>query len=271
MASTAYSPVWKCCALERPGHRDRPADRGGQLDQRRSSRFAPAMIASGVYAGVFDLEYGLSREDKAGVSIGQALQQIGYAGPHPVGGQAVQAAYELHIEQGPILEAQDLTIGVVTGAQGQRWYEVERAGAVPCRHHAHGSTAWMHCGFCPGGGGGQQIVPGPRREGRATVAWANIFPNSRNVVPGGCFSGRVPPSVKRCWPCRIRQTAAAVARIAEGIGCRPASSRSSSTHRLPSTKTAGRVQAAAEALGYSHRRCSGAGHDAIPTRSRRRR
>ena len=91
------------------------------LTNEEGSRFAPAMISSGVYAGVFDLEYGLSRADKNGVTIGQALQQIGYAGPHPVGGQAVHAAFELHIEQGPILEAQGITIGVVTGAQGQRW------------------------------------------------------------------------------------------------------------------------------------------------------
>ncbi|MEO6959198.1 MAG: hydantoinase/carbamoylase family amidase, partial [Burkholderiaceae bacterium] len=92
------------------------------------SRFAPSMVASGVYAGVFDLEYGLSRTDPQGVSIGDALRSIGYAGPSAVGGEAVHAAFELHIEQGPILEAEANTIGVVIGAQGQRWYEVELTG-----------------------------------------------------------------------------------------------------------------------------------------------
>lgn len=160
------------------------------------SRFAPAMIASGVYAGVFDLEYGLSREDKAGVSIGQALQQIGYAGPHPVGGQAVQAAYELHIEQGPILEAQDLTIGVVTGAQGQRWYEVELSG-----RSAHAGTTPMDhrldalLGFCPGGGGGQPDRPGPRRRGAGDGGHGQYLPQlAQRGAGAGVFQRRVPPS-----------------------------------------------------------------------------
>ena len=102
------------------------------------SRFAPAMIASGVYTGVFALEYGLSRTDANGITIGQALQSIGYAGTEPMGGRDIHAAFELHIEQGPILEAQDITIGVVTGAQGQRWYEIELSG-----RSAHAGTTPM--------------------------------------------------------------------------------------------------------------------------------
>uniref|UniRef100_UPI001BD4BA75 hydantoinase/carbamoylase family amidase n=3 Tax=Serratia TaxID=613 RepID=UPI001BD4BA75 len=78
------------------------------------ARFAPAMIASGVFAGVFELEYGLTRRDEHGVSLGDALERIGYAGEHPVGGTPIHAAFELHIEQGPILEAEHLDIGVVT-------------------------------------------------------------------------------------------------------------------------------------------------------------
>ena len=69
-------------------------------------RFAPAMIASGVFAGVFDLDYGLARQDHAGQTIGEELQRIGYAGERPVGGRALGALFELHIEQGPILEAE---------------------------------------------------------------------------------------------------------------------------------------------------------------------
>ena len=92
------------------------------------SRFAPAMVASGVYAGVFSLEYGLSRADVDGKTMGEELQRIGYAGSEPVGGRPVHAFFETHIEQGPVLENEGQTIGVVTDAQGQRWYELTLTG-----------------------------------------------------------------------------------------------------------------------------------------------
>ena len=152
------------------------------------SRFAPAMISSGVYAGVFDLEYGLSRADKAGVTSGEALQQIGYAGPRPVGGQAVHAAFELHIEQGPILEAQGITIGVVTGAQGQRWYEITvtgqeaHAGPTPMKKRRDALVA------------SARMIDAVNRIGLAnqpnacaTVGFVRVSPNSRNTIPGQVF------------------------------------------------------------------------------------
>ena len=71
------------------------------------SRFAPAMVASGVFAGVFTLDYGLSRKDVDGKTIGEELKRIGYAGDVPCGGRPLHAAFELHIEQGPILEAEE--------------------------------------------------------------------------------------------------------------------------------------------------------------------
>lgn len=92
------------------------------------SRFAPAMVASGVFAGVFDLEYGLSRADLDGLTMGEELKRIGYDGEEEVGGRPIKAFFEAHIEQGPILENEDVTIGVVTDAQGQRWYEVTLTG-----------------------------------------------------------------------------------------------------------------------------------------------
>lgn len=152
------------------------------------SRFAPAMIASGVYAGVFDLEYGLSRTDAQGVTIGEALQQIGYAGNEAMGGREIHAAFELHIEQGPILEAQDITIGVVTGAQGQRWYEVELTG-----RSAHAGTTPMDhrldaiLGFARVVEAVNALGLAQGAEGRATVGMVNAYPNSRNVVPGRVF------------------------------------------------------------------------------------
>nr|WP_222936302.1 Zn-dependent hydrolase [Pseudomonas proteolytica] len=230
------------------------------------SRFAPAMISSGMYAGVFDLEYGLSREDKAGVTIGQALQQIGYAGPHPVGGQAVHAAYELHIEQGPILEAQDLTIGVVTGAQGQRWYEVELSG-----RSAHAGTTPMDhrldalLGFARVVEAVNQIGLAQGAEGRATVGMANIFPNSRNVVPGRVFfSVEFRHPDETVLGVQDQQLHEAVARIAEGIGLQASVKQIFQYAPIAFDKDCvDVVQTAAAALGYSHRRMiSGAGHDA---------
>ncbi|CRM45355.1 hydantoinase/carbamoylase family amidase [Pseudomonas sp. Qb1D1] len=224
------------------------------------------MISSGVYAGVFDLEYGLSRKDKAGGSIGQALQHIGYAGPHAVGGQAVHAAFELHIEQGPILEAQGITIGVVTGAQGQRWYEVElsgrsaHAGTTPMDHRLDALLGFARVAEAVNGLGLEQGA-----EGRATVGMTNIFPNSRNVVPGRVFFSvefRHPDEAVLAR--QDQQLRDAVARIAAGIGLQ---------HNVKQiflyapiafdSDCVAVVQASAEALGYSHRpMISGAGHDA---------
>ena len=92
------------------------------------SRFAPAMLASGVYAGVFTPDYAYAREDRQGVKFGDELERIGYRGKEKAGAVKFQAMFELHIEQGPILEAESKMIGVVTGVQGMRWYEVTVKG-----------------------------------------------------------------------------------------------------------------------------------------------
>jgi len=91
-------------------------------------RFAPAMVASGVFGGAFTLDHALGIRDREGVTFGEALKKIGYDGKEPVGGRKVGAFFEAHIEQGPILEREKKTIGVVTGAQGQRWYEISWTG-----------------------------------------------------------------------------------------------------------------------------------------------
>jgi N-carbamoyl-L-amino-acid hydrolase len=86
-------------------------------------RFAPAMVASGVFGGAFTLEHALSHQGPRRRELRRGAEKIGYDGPEPVGGRKVGAFFEAHIEQGPILEREKKTIGVVTGAQGQRWYE----------------------------------------------------------------------------------------------------------------------------------------------------
>jgi N-carbamoyl-L-amino-acid hydrolase len=93
------------------------------------ARFAPAMLGSGAFAGVFDLDDALGRTDAEGTSVGEALDRIGYAGTVEVGARSVAAYFELHIEQGPVLEQESVAIGVVTGVQGIRWYDLEIEGA----------------------------------------------------------------------------------------------------------------------------------------------
>ena len=151
------------------------------------SRFAPAMLCSGVYAGVFTPEFAYSREDRNGVKLGDELRRIGYLGSEPVGSHKFQAMFELHIEQGPILEAEGKTIGVVTGVQGMRWYEVtvrgqeSHTGATPMglRRNALLGAARMIEAIH---GVGMAHLPGV-----ASVGLIENRPNSRNVVPGEVF------------------------------------------------------------------------------------
>ncbi len=150
------------------------------------ARFAPAMLASGVFAGVFDAAFAYSRTDRDGDSFAAALDRIGYRGtaaPH-----ALAAHFELHIEQGPILEAEQKTIGVVTGVQGMRWYEVKlvgldgHAGATPMRLRRDALL------------GAARMIEAVHRIGThfapdavATVGLIENKPNSRNVIPGEVF------------------------------------------------------------------------------------
>ena len=92
------------------------------------SRYAPAMVSSGVFAGVYTKEFAYSRVDQEGKTLGDELERIGFKGDAPVGGRPVHAYFELHIEQGPILEAEGYDVGIVTHGQGQRWYEIRLTG-----------------------------------------------------------------------------------------------------------------------------------------------
>jgi beta-ureidopropionase / N-carbamoyl-L-amino-acid hydrolase len=152
------------------------------------SRFAPAMVASGVFGGVFELDYGLSRADVDGKTMGEELKRIGYAGSEEVGKRPVGAFFEAHIEQGPILEAERKTIGVVEGVQGIRWYEATitgmeaHAGPTPMERRKDALVA------------ASEMVLAVNRIGMAnlpnacaTVGMLQNSPNSRNVIPGKVF------------------------------------------------------------------------------------
>ncbi len=148
------------------------------------TRFTPVMMGSGVFAGVHRLEEVLVRTDLEGRSVGEELGRIGYAGPAPLG-TPVGAYFEAHIEQGPVLEDTRRTIGVVTGALGQRWYDVTvtgmnaHAGPTPMRLRKDALLAAARLV-----GEVNRIALEFAPDGRGTVGFMQVSPNSRNVVPG---------------------------------------------------------------------------------------
>ncbi|MEO8754232.1 MAG: Zn-dependent hydrolase [Casimicrobiaceae bacterium] len=148
------------------------------------SRFTPVMMGSGVFAGAFPLQHALSRTDIEGKSVGDELARIGYAGSAPLG-TPVGAYFEAHIEQGPILEETRNTIGVVTGALGQRWFDVTVTGM-----NAHAGPTPMHLrrdallAASRIVGEVNRIALDQAPDGRGTVGFMQVAPNSRNVVPG---------------------------------------------------------------------------------------
>lgn len=149
-------------------------------------RFAPAMLASGVFAGVFDKQYAWSRADAAGKSYKDELQRIGYFGDAVCGAHRIGALFEAHIEQGPILERDGDAIGVVTGAQGVRWYDIDLRGQdahagstpMPGRRDALAAAAELILAL-------QSIALQFAPDAVATVGALTVSPNSRNTIPGG--------------------------------------------------------------------------------------
>ena len=231
------------------------------------ARYAPAMMGSGVFGGVFALDDILARQDRDGVAFGTALRAIGYDGAEPVGGRPIAAYFEAHIEQGPILEAEGKTIGVVTAGQAQRWYELRlegqdsHAGTTPMERRRDALL------------GAARIVDLVNRiglarlpVGRATVGVLESQPGSRNTVPGKAFltvDFRHPEEAALAG--MDRDLRAGAAHIANTIGL--ALDLKEIWH-FPATPFApGLVQAvrsAAAAQGYPHRDIvSGAGHDAL--------
>ncbi len=148
------------------------------------ARFSPAMTGSGVFAGVFDLEYGRSRAAKDGVTIGEELDRLGYAGSRPCTYGAIRAAFEAHIEQGPVLEAEGRTIGVVTGVQGIRWYDIElygdavHAGPTPMESRRDPVRAFY--AICERL---YELVSKYAPSSRVTFGDIRFEPGSRNTVP----------------------------------------------------------------------------------------
>jgi N-carbamoyl-L-amino-acid hydrolase len=230
------------------------------------SRFVPVMMGSGVFCGAFTLEDAYRSKDRDGLSVEDELRTIGYLGAEPCG-HPIGAYFETHIEQGPILEAEDVTIGVVTGVLGLRWYDCTvtgfeaHAGPTPMasrRDALQTATAIMRRVV--------KIAHDHPPEGRGTVGMVDVFPNSRNVIPG-----RVTFSID------LRHSdISQLDRMDGAMRAFIAEQKSASgldvvltevSHFKPclfDSACVRIVEDAAVDLGYSHRRIvSGAGHDAV--------
>ncbi|QIE41834.1 Zn-dependent hydrolase [Meridianimarinicoccus aquatilis] len=230
------------------------------------TRFAPAMLASGVFAGMHTQDWAYDREDAEGLKFGDELARIGWKGDEPVGARKMHAFFELHIEQGPILEAEDTAIGVVTHGQGLWWLEVTLTGK-----DSHTGSTPMNMRVNAGLGMARitELVHTIAMENQpaavGAIGQANVYPNSRNVIPGKAvftIDFRSPDQSKLDgMKARLEAEAPKIAAdLGLGIEIEPVG------HFDPVTfdpGCVGAVRAAAERLGYSHMDLiSGAGHDA---------
>ena len=230
------------------------------------ARFAPAMLASGVFAGIHSQDYAYGRTDLEGKVFGDELARIGWVGDEVVGARKMHAMFELHIEQGPILEAEGKDIGVVTHGQGLWWLEITLTGK-----DAHTGSTPMNMRVNAGLGMARitervhQIAMAHQPGAVGAVGQVTVFPNSRNVIPGKVVftvDVRSPDQAKLdLMRGEVERAAQAVAADL-GLGCMievvghfdpvafdPALVRT--------------VRGAAEKLGLSHIDIiSGAGHDA---------
>ena len=230
------------------------------------ARFAPAMLASGVFAGIHTEDYAKSRKDLDGKVFGEELERIGWVGDEKVGARKMHAMLELHIEQGPILEAEEKSIGVVTHGQGLWWLEITLTGK-----DAHTGSTPMNMRVNAGLGMARitervhQIAMSHQPNAVGAVGQVKVFPNSRNVIPGRVVFTvdiRSPEQAKLdAMKGEVIRAAHAAAKEL-GLGCEI----EDVGHFDPVTFDPGLVKIvrqSAEKLGYSHMDIvSGAGHDA---------
>ena len=230
------------------------------------TRFAPAMLASGVFAGVHTQDWAYGRTDAEGKTFGDELARIGWRGEEPVGERKMHAFFELHIEQGPILEAEGKDIGVVTHGQGLSWTQITVTGKdahtgstpMPMRKNAGlgmarilekvDEIAWSHAPHAVGAAG-----------------HIDVFPNSRNVIPGQVVftvDFRSPDlAVIQDMEARLKVEAQ---KIADDMGLTVEFEKVGGFDPVAFDETCvNAVRNAAERLGYTHMNLiSGAGHDA---------
>ncbi|MFP4327380.1 MAG: Zn-dependent hydrolase [Paracoccaceae bacterium] len=230
------------------------------------TRFAPAMLASGVFAGIHDEDWAYAREDAEGKRFGDELRRIGWRGEEPVGTRKMHAFFELHIEQGPILEAEGKDVGVVTHGQGLSWTQVTITGK-----DAHTGSTPMPMRRNAGLGMArvlelvEEIALSHAPHAVGAAGHIDVYPNSRNVIPGKAvftIDFRSPElAVIRDMEERLK---AGAAKICEDMGLQVAFEKVGGFDPVEFDEGCVRaVRNAAERLGYSHMNIvSGAGHDA---------
>ena len=231
------------------------------------SRFAPCMMGSGVFADKFTLEETLAKTDADGVTVGEALNAIGYAGSRTVNGHPVGAYFEAHIEQGPILEDERKTIGVVLGALGQKWFDLNLRGV-----EAHAGPTPMHLrkdalvGAAAVVAAVNQAALSHQPHACGTVGCLQAYPGSRNVIPGEV---RMTLDFRHLLPERLDAMIAQVRQVIEAT-CEHhgLSFELTPTADFPplyfNPDCVNAVRDAANELGLSNMDIvSGAGHDAI--------
>ncbi len=230
------------------------------------SRFAPAMMASGVFAGVLEQADVYQHTDKQGKKFGEELERIGWKGNEKVGDRKIHAFFELHIEQGPILEDEGIDIGVVTHGQGLKWLQVTLTGK-----EAHTGSTPMPKRRNAGLGMARvielvhEIAMDYQPDAVGAVGHMEVFPNSRNIIAGRTvFTIDIRSPEKEVLDAMDGRIREGIDTICEALDIQYAIDQVG--HFDPVTFDAGCVKAirdAAERLGYSHRNLvSGAGHDA---------
>lgn len=230
------------------------------------TRFAPAMLASGVFAGIHEQDWAYDREDARGKKFGDELERIGWKGSEKVGARKMHALFELHIEQGPILEAEGKDIGVVTHGQGLWWLQITLTGKeshtgstpMPMRKNAGLGlariTELVHA-----------VAMAHQPNAVGAIGHVDVYPNSRNVIPGKVvFTVDIRSPDLATLTAMKTEIEAKAPQIAGELGLGIAIEEAG--HFDPVAFDEGCVTAvrnAAERLGYSHRNLvSGAGHDA---------
>ena len=230
------------------------------------TRYAPAMLSSGVFAGLHTQDWAYAREDAEGKSFGSELERIGWRGDEEVGARKMHAFFELHIEQGPILEAEDKQIGVVTHGQGLSWTEITiigkdaHTGSTPMPMRKNAGLAMSRILDKV-----EDIAMSHAPHAVGAAGHIDVFPNSRNVIPGKVVftvDFRSPDlAVIQDMEARLRTVAT---EICDDMGMEISFEKVGGFDPVAFDDTCvAAVRAAAERLGYTHMDLiSGAGHDA---------
>ncbi|MBR9651069.1 Zn-dependent hydrolase [Thalassovita aquimarina] len=230
------------------------------------TRFAPAMLASGVFAGKHELDWAYDRVDAEGKRFGDELKRIGWVGDEEVGARKMHAMFELHIEQGPILEAEGKDIGVVTHGQGLRWIECtvtgkeSHTGSTPMRMRKNAGrglariTELVH-----------EIAMKHQPNAVGAIGHIDVYPNSRNIIPGKVvFTIDFRSHLMDVIDAMMAEFEEKAPKLCEEIGV-SLDWKISGQFNPPAfdENCVAAVRNAAERLGYSHMDIvSGAGHDA---------